>query len=151
MHGVLEQILPLQKYFLGKGFDCCAASSVSEACAALFDRPTDALLLMSQSNQEIDEFLLFGEILRQAGAHAPVSVTVAPKLSSEFLASQSADHLVVVGSATYRATSERVVRALNERTCTEEEARILGGLQENSQSGGRLDYTRANALGTDLQ
>lgn len=129
-HPVLETLTALQHYFLSKGFDCRAVSSVSATCAALFDRPTDALLLMNQSSRDVDDFLLFRNILIQAGAHAPVSVTVIPKLSHNLRRESSSEHLFVVGAASYRKLRAELTLALQERTCTEEEALILAEMQE---------------------
>ena len=149
VHGVLDTLGALQKYFLGKGFDCRALNSIPEACAALFDRPADGLLLMSQSGQEADEFLLFQDILQRAGDNAPVSVAVVPQVPADFLHPRSSDHSLIVGSATYRECRNEIVRALLERTCTQEEALILNYKLETSQPGGRLDHTRTHAIDTD--
>jgi|GEM_PF-236377 len=142
VHAVLDTLTTLQNYFLSKGFDCRAVSSLSATCAALFDRPTDALLLMSQSSLEVDEILLFRNILSQASAHAPVSVTVLPKFLHDHRCESSTEHLIVVGSATLRELRTELTRALLERTCTEEEAMALAGTL-----GSRSPSSASNSLG----
>ena len=134
VHAVLETLTALQSYFLSRGFDCRALSSISATCAALFDRPTDALVLMSQSSTDVDEILLFRNILTQAGAHAPVSVTILPMERNDSHGESSPDHLIVVGSATFRELRIELTRALLERTCTDEEATLLAETQSSRSS-----------------
>lgn len=125
VHSLLETLAGLQNYFHAKGFDCRAVNSVSGACAALFERPADVLLLMGQNNREIEEILQLREILRMARNQAPASVTMVTRVPEDVVPERSPEHILVSGSATHRELRSHIYHVLQERACTDEEAEFL--------------------------
>ncbi len=125
VHALVDSLAALQNYFQGKGFDCRAVRDIPGACEALFDRPTDVLLLLGQSPHELDDLLRFRNLLHHAQAHAPASVTMVSRVPDDAAWVASPEHQLMTGPATPRELRAQVNSALQERTCTVDEAKVL--------------------------